>query len=107
MCVEHIRSKLVYKSRYDKEENQPITNTVQLHRQNTKTAPVSSAFSKTRLPPGLRRVLSCKLLAVFLHFPLEEKGPRGPFYQPRRVLAKGRHLLQILLKALVSSCINN
>ena len=35
--------------------------------------------------------------AVFLHFPLEEKGPWGPFYQLRRVLPKGR---QILLKAL-------
>ena len=59
-----------------------------------------SAFSKTRLPPELRRVLSCESPAVFLHFPLEEKGPRGPFYQLRRVLAKGRHLLQILLKAM-------
>ena len=35
-----------------------------------------SAFSKTWLPPELRRVLSCKSPAVFLHFPLEEKvGP--------------------------------
>ena len=60
----------------------------------------SSAFSKTRLPPELRQELSCELPAVFLHFPLEEKGPWGPFYQLRQVLAKGRHLLQILLKAL-------
>ena len=59
-----------------------------------------SAFNKTRLPPELRRVLSCKSPAVLLHFLLEEKGPWGPFYQLRRVLAKGRHLLQILLKAL-------
>ena len=59
-----------------------------------------SAFSKTRLPPELQPVLSCESLAVFLHFPLEEKGPWGPFYQLRWVLAKGRHLLQILLKAL-------
>ena len=59
-----------------------------------------SAFIKTRLLPELRRVLSCKLPAVFLHFPLEEKGPWGPFYQLRQVLAKGRHLLQILLKTL-------
>ena len=35
-----------------------------------------SAFSKTWLPPELRRVLFCKSLAVFLHFSLEEKvGP--------------------------------
>ena len=58
-----------------------------------------SAFSKTRLPQELWRVLSCELPAVFLHSPLEEKGP-CPFYQFRWVLAKGRHLLQILLKAL-------
>ena len=61
-----------------------------------------SAFSKTRLPPELRQVLSCESPAVFLHFPLEEKGPWGPFYQLWRVLAKGRHLLQILLKALIT-----
>ena len=54
-----------------------------------------SAFSKTRLPPELRWVLSCELLAVFLHSPLA----RGKL---RRVLAKGRRLLQILLKALLS-----
>ena len=59
-----------------------------------------SAFSKTRLPPELRRVLSCESPAVFLHFPLEEKGPWGPFYQLRQVLAKGRRVLQISLKAL-------
>ena len=59
-----------------------------------------SAFSKTQLPPEVRRVLSCELLAVFLHFPLEEKGPWGPFYQLRRVPAKEKHLLQILKKAL-------
>ena len=59
-----------------------------------------SAFNKTRLPPELRRVLSCKSPAVFMHFLLEEKGPWGPFYQLRQVLAKRRHLLQILLKAL-------
>ena len=34
-----------------------------------------SAFSMTWFPPELRRVLSCELPAVFLHFPLEEKGP--------------------------------
>ena len=28
---------------------------------------------------------------------------RGPFYQLRQVLAKGRHLLQFLLKALIDS----
>ena len=39
-----------------------------------------SAFSKTRLLPELGRVLSCKSPAVFLHFPLGEKGPQGPFY---------------------------
>ena len=39
---------------------------------------VHSAFSKTRLPPELRRVLSCESLAAFLHFPLEEKGSSGP-----------------------------
>ena len=61
---------------------------------------MSSAFSKTRLPPELQQVLSCESPAVFLHFPLGEKGPQGPFYQLPRVLAKGRHLLQILLKAL-------
>ena len=31
----------------------------------------ASAFSKTQL----RRVLSCESPAVFLHFPLKEKGP--------------------------------
>ena len=61
---------------------------------------ILSAFSKTWHPPELRRVLSCELPAVFLQFPLEEKGPWGLFHQFRRVLAKGRHLLQILLKAL-------
>ena len=59
-----------------------------------------SAFSKTWLLPELWQVLSCKSLAVFLHFLLEEKGSWGPFYQLQQVLAKGRHLLQILLKAL-------
>ena len=61
---------------------------------------ILSAFSKTRLPPELRRVLSCESPAVFLHFPLEEKGPWGLVYQLRRVQAKGKHLLQILLIAL-------
>ena len=60
----------------------------------------TSAFSKTWLPPELRQVLSCESPAVFLHFPLEEKGLWGPFYQLWQVLAKGRHLLQILQKAL-------
>ena len=46
-----------------------------------------SAFNKTRLPPELRRVLSCESPAVFLHTPLEEKWPWGPFHQLRRVLA--------------------
>ena len=54
--------------------------------------PSHSAFSKTRLPPEPWRVLSCKWPAVFLHTPLEEKGPWDPFYQLRRVLAKERHL---------------
>ena len=39
-------------------------------------------------------------IAGFLQFPLEEKGPWGLFHQLRWALAKGRHLLQILLKAL-------
>ena len=34
-----------------------------------------SAFNKTEL----QRVLSCKSLAVFLHTPLDEKGPWSPF----------------------------
>ena len=34
-----------------------------------------SAFSKTQLLPELRRVLSYKSAAVFLHFSLGEKGP--------------------------------
>ena len=59
-----------------------------------------SAFSKTRLLLELRRVLSCESPAVFLPTPLEEKRPYGPFYQLRQVLAKGRQILQILLKAL-------
>ena len=54
--------------------------------------------------PGSRRSSGGYSLAnrwlYFLKFPLEEKGPWGLFYQLRRVLAKGRHLLQILLKAL-------
>ena len=62
-----------------------------------------SAFSKTWFPPELRRVLSCESPAVFLHFPLEEKGPWGLFYQLQQVLAKGGQLLQILLKALTLS----
>ena len=41
----------------------------------------SSVFSKTWLPPELQQVLSCESPAVFLHFPLEEKGSQGPFYQ--------------------------
>ena len=40
-----------------------------------------SAFSKTQLVPELWRVLSYELPAVFLHTPLEEKGPWGPLYQ--------------------------
>ena len=60
----------------------------------------ASASSKTRLLPEPQQVLSCESPAVFLHFPLEEKGPWGFFYHLRWVLAKGRHLLQILLKAL-------
>ena len=51
-----------------------------------------SVFSKTRLRPELRRVLSYKLPVVSLHFPLEEKGPWDPFYQLQQVLSKGRHL---------------
>ena len=47
-----------------------------------------SVFSKTRLLPELRQVLSCELQTVFLHFPLEEKGFWGVFYQLRQVLAK-------------------
>ena len=39
-----------------------------------------------------RQVVSCELLGVFLHFPLEEKISWGPFYQLGQVLAKGRHL---------------
>ena len=59
-----------------------------------------NALSETRLLPELRWVLSCESPAIFLHFPPEEKRPWGPFYQLQRVLAKGRRLLQILLKAL-------
>ena len=59
-----------------------------------------STFSKNRLLPELRQVLSWESPAVCLHFPLEEKGPSGLFHQLWQVLAKGRHLLQILLKAL-------
>ena len=64
-----------------------------------------SAFSKTwLLPEGtLWRILSCESPPVFLHFPLEEKGPWRPFYELWWVLAKGRHLLQILLKAMQQS----
>ena len=54
--------------------------------------------------PGSHRSSSGYSLAnLRLHsciFPLEEMGPWGPFYQVRQVLAKGRHLLQISLKAL-------
>ena len=46
---------------------------------------------------------SCESPAVFLHTPLEEKVPWGPSYQLRRVLAKGRHLLKILLKPLLTT----
>ena len=60
-----------------------------------------SVFSNTRLPSELWRVLTCESPAVFQQTPLKEKGPWGPFYQLRQVLAKGRHLLQILLKALL------
>ena len=55
-------------------------------------SPVPSAFSKTRLLLELRRILSCESPAVFLHTPLEEKGPWGPLHRLRRVLAKGRHV---------------
>ena len=57
-----------------------------------------SAFSETRLPLELWRVLSCESPAVFLHFSLEEKGPLGPLLSAP---AKGRHLLQVLLQALL------
>ena len=50
----------------------------------------SSAFSKMQLRPELRQVLSCESLAVFLYFPFIHSA----------VQVKGRHLLQILLKAL-------
>ena len=52
---------------------------------------INSAFSKTWLLPELQQVLSYESLAVFLHTPVDEKGPWGPFYQLRQVLAKGRH----------------
>ena len=68
----------------------------------TSLKPYPSAFSKIQLLSELWRVLSCESPPVFLHFPLEEKGPWGPFYELWRVLAKRRHLLQILLKALLS-----
>ena len=64
-------------------------------------------FSKTWLPAELQRVLPCESPAVFLHFPRKEKGLWGTFYQLQQVIAKGRHLLQILLKALdTASTIN-
>ena len=62
----------------------------------------ASAFSKTCFAPELRWILSCKSLAVFLHFPQDEKEPWGSFYQLQQVLAKGRNLLQILLKSLAT-----
>ena len=41
-------------------------------------------------------------LGACSYTPLEDKGPLAPLlYQLRQVLAKGRHLLQILLKALM------
>ena len=52
----------------------------------TKCTP--SAFRRTQLSLELLRVLSCKSSVVFLHFPLEKKGPWGSFYQLQRVLAK-------------------
>ena len=61
-----------------------------------------SAFSKTRLPLELWRVLSYESPAVqcIPAYPTSGKGALGPLYQLRPVLAKGRHFLQILLKAL-------
>ena len=48
-----------------------------------------SAFGKTRILLELRRVLSCESLGhVFLHTPIEEKGPWGPFYQLREGASK-------------------
>ena len=41
--------------------------------------PSVSAFSKTWLPLELWQVLSCESPAVFLYFPLEEKGPWALF----------------------------
>ena len=61
-----------------------------------------SAFSKTRLPPELRRVLSCESPAVFLHIPLKEKGNWGPFYQLRRVQKKRKTLTSNLTERTVN-----
>ena len=61
-----------------------------------------SAFSTIRLLPELRQVL-LQIAGCIPAFSTKGKGalgPCGPFYQLQYVLAKGRHLLQILLKAL-------
>ena len=60
-----------------------------------------SAFSKTRLPLELWQVLSYESPAVqcIPAYPTSGKGALGPLYQLWPVLAKGRHFLQILLKA--------
>ena len=49
------------------------------------------------------RALACTLLQIagcIPTFSTRGKGALGPLYQLRQVLAKGRHLLQFLLKAL-------
>ena len=63
-----------------------------IHPSHTFNGTFDAPISKTRLPPKLRWVLSCESPGVFLHFPLEEKGPQDPLYQLGWVLAKGRHL---------------
>ena len=76
-----------------------VASCVSAFKDYQRLSPCICVFSKTRLLPELRRILSCESPAVFLHTPLEEKGSWGLFYQLRQMLKKGRHLLQILLKA--------
>ena len=61
---------------------------------------IPSAFSKVPAPAGAPVGTLLQIASCIPAFSTREKGVLGPFYQLRWVLAKGRHLLQILLKAL-------
>ena len=71
---------------------QPCFQTLRKHLKNN-----IQCFQQDPAPAG---ALAGSLLRFASCVPAFPTRGKGPFYQLRRVLAKGRHLLQILLKAL-------